>query len=322
MRIIAELCQNHQGNRETLAEMVSAAARAGATHAKIQGLYSDELTFRPEFEEHSSSSNGLVRPFDAEKNRLSKLDLDEETERFFVLQCHQAGIIPMITVFTHDGVDRAKRSGFRSFKIASYDCASRPMIARLLPSADEVIVSTGGTHWSEVVQTSNLLRETAPSNCFVALLHARTIYPTPTNALGLSRMLALASLGYEYGLSDHTSPGLEGLAGDLMAIFLGATVIERHFTILEKDQTRDGVVSVNEEELREIASFSSLNKLDQMKEAKKVLEDFPQILDSPILEPSPDETLNASYYRGRVATVRSGSTYFGWEAWPFEDENA
>lgn len=314
--IIAEFCQNHLGDFNLLSDMVAAAAEAGATHGKIQGLYSSELVFRERFEEKFSLDGGLTRPYRVELDRLEGLDLSESEEASFVELCIAEGITPSITVFSHSGVDRARNAGFRSIKIASYDCASIPMIERVLDFSNELFVSTGATSWSEVVATSEFLQSKKSSQLEWAFLHARTVYPTITNELRLGRMFALGGLAPRFGLSDHTSPDIEGLAATKLAIFLGASVVERHFTILPKSETRDGKVSVNPQELLEISGFSSLTFQDKSLEIEQILEKFPNALSASSLEPSGEEMVNRDYYRGRVASFFSGERAPSWQVWP------
>lgn len=314
-RLIAELCQNHLGDSTTLFEMVRAAKMAGATHAKIQALYSDELSFRAQFEDGSGEARGLVRPYSAEKNRLSKLDLSENVEREFVEVCASQGITPMITVFSHAGLERAVRVGFRSLKIASYDCASIPLIQSSLLVADELIVSTGATAWRDVAATAQFLGASAKENQFVALLHARTLYPTPMHEAGLSRLSALKVFGLPVGLSDHSQPEKDAVDMSKFSIWLGASLVERHFSILDVDATRDGPVSVNAVQLREIAQFAQLDYIDQTKIAARILEKYPEILCATGLEPNSEESKNAHYYRGRVGSWKGDRQVFSWESW-------
>ena len=195
--LIAEMCQNHNGNPEILEEMVRLAADAGATHAKIQGIYSAELVYRERFEVGGS---GRPRPFEAEFKRLESLELTEATEKSFVEWCLLYGVTPMITVFTHAGIDRAVRQGFTSFKIASYDCTSLALIERCLPHAQELVVSTGGTRWDDISKTAELLSSWS-SRVDARLLHAVTVYPTSLGDFNPARMLALQLFGLPFGLS-------------------------------------------------------------------------------------------------------------------------
>ena len=307
--LIAEMCQNHNGSWEILERMVAAASSAGVTHAKIQAIYANELTYRPQFERESEGS--ILRPFDAELERLAPLELSEEQEKSFVSLCNEHNLVPMVTVFSHQGVDRAVKAGFRSFKIASYDCASRKLIARLLPHAEEIVISTGGTNWSEIESTAAFVKEAAQT-VDIRFLHATTIYPTPLSRVNLLRMLLLQKLGFPTGFSDHTSPLETGLRASASAAKLGATVIERHFTVLPRDETRDGRVSVDQEQMAEIARSmfdSALSGIDSIAEIPE------EVLHFSGINVTNDERLNADYYRGRFASWKEGRQVFAWEDW-------
>lgn len=310
VRLIAEFCQNHNGKRENLRKMISSASRSGFTHGKIQGLYSFELTKRLEFE---SSNAAIHRPFDIELARLKDLDLSEDDEAWFVEQCSSEGIIPMITVFSHHGVDRAKKAGFKSIKIASYDCGSTPLIERAALFASEIVVSTGASSWDSIKKTAGLLVSFQKSGTEVALLHARTIYPTPGHETGLARMLALRSLGLPVGFSDHSRPDKDGLLASKFALVLGAQLIERHFTVLDKNQTKDGPVSINESEAEEISKFSSMDVALQLANIGSGVARLGEYFQIESLEPTSVEEINATYYRGRVASIINGKQVFSWE---------
>ena len=318
--LIAECCQNHLGKPELLLEMVSKGAANGATHLKIQGLYHEELTFRERFELIRSSefSDSIVRPFEPELRRLEKLTLDFETEVAFVQECNKRGVIPMITVFTHRGLDRALKAGFKSFKIASYDCASLPLIARTLESCDELVISTGATFWHEINSTVNLINNKKLPSTRIELLHAVTEYPTEVESVRMLRMTALKRFGFPVGFSDHTPPSSTNLWASALAIKLGASTIERHFTILDPEDTKDGPVSVNCSELSSISEmFNSPECLDvnlpDFETSKAMLAPLTS------LDPSEVELKNREYYRGRVASKINGVSIPSWEVWPVEE---
>jgi sialic acid synthase SpsE len=296
--------------------MVQSASESGATHGKIQGLYSSELVYRERFEKEFSAGGAVVRPFKEEVERLAGLDLSEADEAEFVAMCLDSNITPTITVFTHLGVERARRAGFKSIKFASYDCGSLPLIERVLHFADEIFVSTGGTKWSHVVSTASFLRDWADSSLSWAMLHAQTIYPAKTNNIALSRMMALARISPRFGLSDHTSPQAEGLAASKLALFFGANVLERHFTVLEKDQTKDGPVSINPSELLELTEFSRMEYQKQCEVVEEILQLFPNSCELGSLEPGDSELTNRDYYMGRVASLFQGKHVPSWLAWP------
>lgn len=313
INLIAEFCQNHLGDQTLLEKMIIEAKNNGATHAKIQGLYSEEITMRKEFEDPNGE---IYRPYDKEVARLKNLDLDFETEQWFVEFCSKHSIIPMITVFTHRGVERAKLAGFKSIKIASYDCASKPIIKKVLEFADEVVISTGATYWQEISETVKLIDAHKKNFQRIALLHAKTIYPTQLTQFEILKMSALASFGFKVGLSDHTKPEETQLAASKIAILLGAEYIERHFTVLDRAKTKDGPISIFPSELNELRNFCNKSKLEQLKEIK--VTDLAQTLICRSLEPSTAEILNRKYYRGRVASKYNEVEVFSWEELPFE----
>jgi len=317
--IIAECCQNHLGDPEILKRMVAEGAQNGATHLKIQGLYHEELNFREQFEEQRSIEHqaSIVRPFAAEVARLKPLTLSFETEKEFVQECNSRGVIPMITVFTHSGLDRAVKAGFRSFKIASYDCASLALISRILPVCDELVISTGATSWDEIAQTAKFVAENKLGGTKIVFLHAVTEYPTDITSVRLLRMTALKQFGFEVGYSDHTAPGTTDLKAAALAIRLGAKAIERHFTILEVGATKDGPVSVNPSQLSLIARmFSSSEILDEHMPDAQLCKSMLTPLIS--LDPSDLEIKNREYYRGRVISTLNGVKINSWEDWPLE----
>jgi len=317
--LIAECCQNHLGEPEILKKMVAEGSNSGATHLKIQGLYHDELNFREQFEEQRSIEHqaSIVRPFAAEVSRLKPLTLSLETETEFVRECHSFGVTPMITVFTHSGLDRAVKAGFRSFKIASYDCASLALISRILPVCDELVISTGATSWDEIANTANFVARNKSEKTKIVFLHAVTEYPTQLTSVRLLRMTALKQFGFEVGYSDHTAPETTDLKAAALAIKLGATAIERHFTILEVGATKDGPVSVNPSQLSLIANMFSSNRI---LDAHMPDEQLCKSMLTPMisLDPSDLEIKNKEYYRGRVVSTLNGVKINSWEDWPLE----
>ena len=124
--LIAECCQNHNGDREVLRRMVHAAAENGADYAKIQAIRSRELTRRPRFEQ--GEGGAIRRPFGPEQDRLARLDLSLDDEAWFVDECRRAGVASMTTIFTRAAAREVAPLGYDAVKIASYDCASPPLL--------------------------------------------------------------------------------------------------------------------------------------------------------------------------------------------------
>ena len=309
-KIIAELCQNHNGDVNILKDMIWRAADSGASHVKMQTIFSEDLTFRERFEE-GITSNGVVksikRPYSPEFERLSKLDLEFDTHALFIDECSSAGVIPLTTVFNRSRLESIIELGFKEIKIASYDCASFPLINDLKNKFNHIYVSTGATHDSEIETTADIL-----SDQNFSFLHCVTIYPTPVDKLNLNRIDYLRQFTDSVGFSDHTCSSQHGIDPDIVALWKDADVIERHFTILDSSQTKDGPVSVNPEQLKNIVDYSKYSH-DELSKLVKNIPDYDKMLGSKTHSLSEEELLNRDYYRGRFASKINGKTIYNWE---------
>ena len=320
VKLIAELCQNHNGDFVRVKEMVDAAVEAGATHVKIQHIHVRNLTFRPQFEEGSEYKGkqmSIKRPFESEYKRLKSLELSKSESKQFVDYVKSKGAVPMTTCFTRDSIQDLIDEGYEAVKVASYDCASYQLLRELAANFKEVIVSTGATFNNEIEKASSILKE---SGVEYSMLHCVTIYPTPLSEIHLARMEWLKGFSNNVGFSDHSLVERDGLLASKAAIAAGAKVIERHFTILEKDETKDGPVSIKPEHMRELADFTSLSKDEQDQEIESTLPNWKFKLKGSInRELSDTELLNREYYRGRFASPRldgyhdSKFMIFNWE---------
>lgn len=314
VKIIAELCQNHNGDIDIMKDMVREASKAGATHAKIQTIFADELSFRERFEE-GIKEEGVVkaikRPYKPEYERLKGLELDEEGHSTFIKECAKYNIEPLTTVFTRIRIPFVKKLGFKEVKVASYDCGSFTMIKELRDNFEHLYISTGATFDEELHKTAKILRGSSYS-----FLHCVTIYPTPLNLLNLSRMKYLRNFSEEVGFSDHTLTMRDGIKASVAAIFFGADLIERHFTILNENQTKDGPVSINPEQLKELVEFSKMEREELESFVKKNIPEFKDMIGVGKSGLSEEELLNRDYYRGRFASKVKGKVIYNWEDTP------
>lgn len=301
-KIIAELCQNHNGDFAVLEKMVESVAKTGATHIKIQNIYADNLTFRSQFE-NGFIENGIQktikRPYKEEYERLKKLELRTDQIEKFILLSKKYDLVPMTTCFSRDNIKEIKDLGFKTLKVASYDCASFQMLRELKDNFKEIIISTGATYDEEIIKASKIL-----SNFNFSFLHCITIYPTPLEDLNLSRIKWLKNFTKEVGFSDHTLVKKDGILASKLALAFGAEIIERHYTILEEDKTKDGPVSINQEQLKQLVNFSNLDKNEQFDEINSLNLDLNKIMGSETRNLTHLEILNRDYYRGRFASRR------------------
>lgn len=322
MKIIAELCQNHNGNFDIVKSMVDAAAGAGATHVKIQTIYADTLVFRPQFEEGlivDGTTYAIKRPWLPEYQRLKGLELTPDQSFKFVEHCKNVGVIPLTTCFSRKNIREISGQGFQEVKVASYDCASYPMIEELANLFSNLYISTGATFDDEIRYTASILKNKTAEYSF---LHCVTIYPTPVDMMNLSRITWLQQYSSHVGFSDHTLVSRDGILASMAAVVMGAELIERHFTILAADQTRDGPVSINPKQLKELCEFIKLSKSDQRDMLDNVFPGWEIMIGNPSRQLSEIELLNRDYYRGRFATPRNigsknaSEMIFNWEQTP------
>lgn len=313
LTLIAECCQNHNGNMDVLRQMVDAAAEGGATHAKIQTIFANDVSFRQEFEE-GKTENGVTqvikRPYQPEYDRLKGLELTYEQHRQFIELCRAAGMEPLTTAFNLICIPHIAELGWKSVKVASYDCGSQPLLEALVERFDEFFVSTGASYDEEVQAASKILKDSGKK---YAMLHCVTLYPTPLDQMHLARMEWLKQYAPQVGLSDHSLVARDGIKAALAAIYLGAEVIERHFTVLPEDQSRDGKVSIRKEHLKAMREFAALSKSDQKTYLDEKLPEFASMIGQANRPLSQDELLNRAYYRGRFSNKIDGKQIYNWE---------
>jgi len=314
MILIAEFCQNHNGNFDILKKMIDEAAEGGATHAKIQTIFANDVSYREEFENGKTDKDGKVliikRPYQPEYDRLKKLELSYEQHALFIELCKKANMIPLTTAFNITSIPHLKAMGWKMIKVASYDCASYPLIEELAKHFDELLVSTGATYDEEIEKTAHILNDL---NKKFSFLHCVTIYPTPLEKMNLKRMHFLKKFTPRIGLSDHSLVSKDGVKASIGALYLGASIIERHFTILPENDTRDGKVSIQKNHFTELVKFNKLSAAEKTNYIKEKIPEFESMLGVENRALSHEELLNRAYYRGRFCNKIDGKQIYNWE---------
>jgi len=267
MKIIAELCQNHNGDMGVLEEMVSWARHSGADICKIQSIKADTLTNREEYES--------FRTYQSEYDRFKQLELSYDDEKKFIELCGQ-DIIPMTTIFSTNHYDYYNSLGYDYLKLSGYSMEAFDYGLKLDKfNFKHLVFSTSSLTLDEIKQCIDNLQ-----GVDFTILHCVCLYPTPFDRVNLSSIPFLKTLHDKIGFSDHS----DNLLNSKQAIFQGVDMLERHFTILDKDQTRDGKVSVTPNELKELKDFSGFSKEKQY----NILNKFDD-----------KQNFNHTYYKGR-----------------------
>ena len=129
----------------------------------------------------------------------------------------------------------------------------------------------------------------------------------------MRRLSYLRKYTSKVGFSDHTKVKDTGLLACKIALAMGADVIERHFTILEESLTKDGPVSINPSQLKELKNFASLSRHERMQQIILEYPNWKETLGSAKRDLTHEEMLNRDYYRGRFASKVDGNPIYNWE---------
>ena len=316
VKIIAELCQNHNGDLKILDEMVHAASEAGANFAKIQSMLSNDLTHRRKFDSGEKNDKGEIvtikRPYINEYERLKKLDLDDEQHFLFLEMCKKYKIKPMTTIFSRSRLKFLNTLEIEKIKVSSFDCSSYKMIEELCNSNfKEIIISTGCAYDDEIKKTSEILKKHKKE---FTLMHCVSIYPTPINEAHLDRIDFLRNFCNNVGLSEHSNPSIDELKISIASLIYKPKYIERHFTILEPNQSKDGPVSLNPQQLKELVEISKKKDEEIKNYINEKIDNIDQLIGDKTRKLSTMEKLNRDYYRGRFASIASDGGYiYNWD---------
>ncbi|MDP8568085.1 pseudaminic acid synthase [Methylophilus aquaticus] len=245
--IIAEMSGNHNQSLARALEIVEAAAKSGAHALKIQTYTPDTMTLDiDEREFHISDPKSLWLGTSLYKLYGEAYTPWEWHEPIFS-RAKELGIIAFSTPFDGTSVDFLESLNVPCYKIASFENTDIPLIKRVAATGKPLIISTGMASTAELDETVRAAREAGCKD--LILLKCTSTYPaTPenTNILTIPHMREL--FGCEVGLSDHTM----GVGVSVASVALGATVIEKHFTLNRADGGVDSTFSMEPDEMAQL----------------------------------------------------------------------
>jgi N-acetylneuraminate synthase len=245
--VIAEMSGNHNQSLERALEIVDAAAKTGAHALKIQTYSPDTMTIDlDEREFHISDPKSLWAGTSLYKLYGEAYTPWEWHEPIFN-RARELGMIPFSTPFDDTAVDFLESMDVQCYKISSFENTDLPLIRRVAATGKPLIISTGMATVAELDETVRAAREAGCAK--LVLLKCTSTYPATaqdTNILTIPHLREL--FGCEVGLSDHTI----GIGVSVASIALGATVIEKHFTLRRADGGVDSAFSMEPAEMEQL----------------------------------------------------------------------
>ena len=247
--IIAEAGVNHNGDIQLAKKLIDVAADAGADLVKFQTFSADRLVTQSALKaDYQVQATGEI---ESQHEMLRKLELTELMHQEIISHCANRQIGFFSTGFDIESLNFLASLGQDLFKIPSGEITNLPYLRHIAQLAKTAILSTGMSNMKEIERALLVLEESGLSRSKVTVLHCTSAYPAPMSDINLRAMQSIKdAFGVPIGYSDHTL----GIEVSIAAVALGATVIEKHFTLDKKLQGPDHRASLEPHELRSMVS--------------------------------------------------------------------
>lgn len=270
--IIAEAGVNHNGSLELAKRLVDLAKQAGADAVKFQTFKADKLVSKSA--EKADYQKQTTAAEESQYEMIKKLELNRSAHVELMTYCKTVEIEFLSTPFDHDSIELLDELGLATYKIPSGEITNLPYLRHIGSLNKKVILSTGMANLGDIEAAIEVLVQAGTLRTNISILHANTEYPTPMRDVNLKAMQTLGqAFNLLYGYSDHT-PGIEV---PIAAVALGASIIEKHFTLDKNMEGPDHKASLEP------------NELSAMVQAIRNIE---QALGSPVKQASPSEAKN------------------------------
>ncbi|WP_336146499.1 N-acetylneuraminate synthase [Marinobacter salarius] len=244
--IIAEAGVNHNGDMALAKELIAAAAEAGADLVKFQTFIAANIISQSA--PKAEYQKGATDPQESQRDMVRKLELTRENHMELIAECKNQGIGFFSTAFDKDSIDLLEElGGLKIVKVPSGELTNLPYLRYLTRHGNPVLLSTGMANLGEIEAAIDVVEQAGTPRDKITVLHCTTEYPTPMEDVNLSAMVNIGkAFGVNVGYSDHT-PGIEV---PIAAVALGATVIEKHFTVDRSLPGPDHRASLEPDELK------------------------------------------------------------------------
>lgn len=241
--IIAEAGVNHNGNFDTAIRMIDTAKEAGVDIVKFQTSITSTSKFsvKADYQKEATGSN------ESQLDMIKKLRFSFEQHLKLKEYCDSIGITYLSTPFDFESIDFLNELGCPFWKIPSGEVINIPYLKKIAATGKRVIMSTGIATINEIQNAINILETYGTKD--ISLLQCTTEYPTPYEDINLKAMLTLQNrFGKPIGLSDHSM----GIEVPIAAVALGASIIEKHFTLSREMPGPDQKASIEPSELKQM----------------------------------------------------------------------
>lgn len=245
--IIAEAGVNHNGSMDIARQLIDAAADAGADYVKFQTFKTEKLVSTTAKKAEYQKKNMGDSDDDSQFNMLKKLELNMDQHQELIAYCKQKDIRFLSTAFDLESIDLLYSLDIDLFKIPSGEITNLPYLRKIGALGKRVIISTGMCVMSEIFDAIRELVKAGTSKEKISVLHCTTDYPTAMEDVNLRAMLSIQEeFNIPIGYSDHTL----GIEVPIAAAAMGATIIEKHFTLDKTLPGPDHQASLEPQELK------------------------------------------------------------------------
>ena len=281
--IIAEAGVNHNGSIDNAIKLIDEASRCGVDAIKFQTFKAEKLVCK-----NAQKAEYQINNSEIEENQfemLKKLELDMDTHKILIEHCSQKNIMFLSTPFDLDSIDELESLGMPIFKIPSGEITNYPYLKKVASLRKPIIISTGISTLGEIEEALNILYENNAED--ITVLHCNTEYPTLMEDVNLRAMKTIESaFKVKVGYSDHTN----GIEISIAAVALGASIIEKHFTLDKNMIGPDHKSSLNPVELEQMV---------------KSIRNIELALGDGVKKPSKSELKNKNVVRKSIVADRS-----------------
>lgn len=263
--VIAEAGVNHNGNVELAKKLIDKAKESGADCIKFQTFVAKKIAskraVKAEYQVRQTGSS------ESQVEMLSKLELSFDDFLELNEYCKKKEIEFLSTGFDFDSIDFLNSLGMEKWKIPSGDITNLPYLIKIAKLKKPVILSTGMSTMQEIKNAFQVLKENGTED--ITILHCTTEYPTPFEDVNLAAMKNIhKTLKVPVGYSDHTT----GISIPVAAVALGATIIEKHFTLDRNMEGPDHKASLEPDELKSMIDAIRSVEVSIGNEEKKPVE--------------------------------------------------